>query len=62
MNAVKILTLLGASLMAFACFGLTYSEVIEDGVLRAVSVGLLAGMLGFSSTIFAVWIFQGMGK
>ena len=62
MNAVKILTLVGASLMAFACFGLTYSEVIEDGVLRAVAVGLLAGMIGFSSTIFAVWIFQGIGK
>lgn len=62
MNAVKILTLLGASLMAFACFGLTYSEVIEDGVLRAVAVGVLAGMIGFSSTIFAVWIFQGIGK
>ena len=62
MNAVKILTLLGASLMAFVFFGLTYSATLEDGVLRAVSVGLLAGMLGFSSTIFAVWIFQGMGK
>ena len=62
MNAAKILTLLGASLMAFVFFGLTYSATLEDGVLRAVSVGLLAGMLGFSSTIFAVWIFQGIGK
>ena len=62
MNAVKILTLVGASLMAFVFFGLTYSEVVEDGVLRAVSVGVPAGMVGFSSTIFAVWVFQGIGK
>lgn len=62
MNAVKILTLLGASLMAFVFFGLTYSATLEDGVLRAASVGLMAGMLGFGSTIFVVWIFQGIGK
>ena len=62
MNAVKILTLVGASLMAFVFFGLTYSATLEDGVLRAVSVGLLAGMLGFSSTIFAVWMFRSIEK
>ena len=62
MNTVKILTLLGASLMAFACFGLTYSAAIEDGVLRALAVGVMAGMIGFGSTIFVVWIFEGIGK
>ena len=62
MNAVKILTLLGASLMAFACFGLAYSAAIDDGVLRALAVGVMAGMIGFGSTVFVVWIFEGIGK
>ena len=43
----RILTLVGAGLMAFALFGLTFSALLEDGVLKATSAGILFGMLGF---------------
>ncbi len=64
MNAtlVKILTLVGACLVAFILFGLTYSATVEDGILRATSVGLLAGLLGFGMSIFAVRMFLDIGK
>ena len=58
----KILTLVGACLVAFVLFGLTYSATVEDGILRATSVGLLAGMLGFAMSILAVWLFLDIGK
>jgi uncharacterized protein YacL len=47
----KVLTLIGASLMAFALFGLTFSALLDDGVLKATSAGLLFGMLGFMVTL-----------
>ncbi len=47
----KILTLVGASLMAFALFGLTFSALLEDGVLKATSAGLLFGVLGFMASL-----------
>ncbi len=58
----KILTLAGGSLVAFILFGLTYSATVEEGVLRATSVGLLAGLLGFAMSVFAVWLFLDLGK
>lgn len=64
MNAplLKALTLVGASQVAFILFGLTYSATVEEGVLRATSVGLLAGLLGFAMSVFAVWLFLDLGK
>lgn len=43
-----------AGLVAFAFFGLTYSATVADDILRATSAGVLAGLLGFSSTVFTV--------
>ncbi len=62
MKISRILTLIVAGLVAFALFGLTYSATMEDGILRATSVGVLAGLLGFSSTVFTAWMFQGIEK
>ena len=58
----KILTPAGSSLVAFILFGLTYSATAEEGILRATSAGLLAGLLGFAMSVFAVWLFLDHGK
>ena len=55
MTAIKILTLIGASVVAIALFGLTFSASLpDDGILRAISVGLLAGIAGFLGMAFIV--------
>ena len=61
-NLTKILTLFVGGIVAFAFFGLTYSAVQEDGVLRATSAGLLLGLIGFSITVLAVKVFKDIGK
>ena len=61
-SIAKILTLALGSLVAFVFFGLTYSATADDGVLRATSVGLMAGLLGFGLTVFSVWMFWSIGK
>lgn len=58
----KLLTLAGGILVAFILFGLTYSATVEEGILRATAVGLLAGLLGFAMSVFAVWLFLDLGK
>ena len=63
MSATKILTLLGASLVAFTLFGLTFTASLpDDGILRAVSVGLLAGIAGFLGTALIVRILSDLEK
>ena len=59
---VKILTLVIGGLIAFSFFGLTFTAVQEDGILRALSAGLLLGLIGFAITAFAAKIFLDMGK
>ena len=61
-NLTKILTLFVGGIVAFAFFGLTYSAVQEDGVLRATSAGLLLGLIGFSITVLTVKVFKDIGK
>ena len=59
----KVITLVGASLVAFALFGLTFSASLpDDGILRAVSVGLLAGIAGFLGTALIVRVFSDLEK
>ena len=59
----KILTLVGAGLIGFALFGLTYSAIVEqDGILRATSFGVIFGMVGFSLTVVVVRVILDMGK
>ena len=63
MNIAKILTLIGAGLVAFALFGLTFSASLpDDGILLAVSVGLLAGIAGFLGTALIVRVFSDMER
>ena len=61
-NLAKILTLVIGGIVAFSFFGLTFSAVQDDGILRATSAGLLLGLIGFSLTVLAVKIFQDIGK
>ena len=51
MDVMKLLALLGSSLIGFAFFGLTFSATVEDGILRAISVGLISGMVSFVLTL-----------
>ena len=51
MDVMKLLALFGSSWIAFAFFGLTFSATIEDGILRALSVGLISGMVSFVLTL-----------
>ena len=59
---VKILTLIVGGMVAFSIFGLTYAAIQEDGVLRAVSGGLLLGLCSFAITILAAKLFVDLGK
>ena len=59
---VKILTLIVGSTVAFSIFGLTYAAIQEDGILRAVSGGLLLGLCSFAITILAGKLFVDLGK
>ena len=59
---VKILTLVIGFLVAFSFFGLTFTAVQEDGILRALSAGLLLGLIGFALTVLTAKIFLDMGK
>ena len=59
---VKILTLVIGGIVAFSIFGLTYTAIQEDGVLRAVSAGLLLGLCSFGITVLAAKLFVDMGK
>ncbi len=61
-NLAKILTLVIGGIVAFSFFGLTFSAVQDDGILRATSAGLLLGLIGFSLTVLAAKIFQDIGK
>ena len=59
MKISRILTLIVAGLVAFALFGMTFSASLpDDGVLRAVSVGLLAGIAGFLGTALIARVFS----
>lgn len=64
MNATKLLAVLIASILAFALFGLSFSAILGDGesVLRAISVGLLAGLAGFLGTVWIASVLSDMGK
>lgn len=64
MNATKLLAVLIASILAFALFGLSFSALLGDGenVLRAISVGLLAGLAGFLGTVWIASVLSDMGK
>ena len=59
---VKILTLVIGGIVAFSIFGLTFASVQEDGILRAVSAGLLLGLCSFAITVLAAKLFVDMGK
>ena len=59
---IKILTLVVGSMVAFSIFGLTYAAIEEDGILRAVSGGLLLGLCGFAITVLAAKLFVDLGK
>ncbi len=59
---VRILTLVIGGMVAFSIFGLTYAAIREDGILRAVSGGLLLGLCGFAITVLAAKLFVDMGK
>ena len=63
MNAMRIFTLLVAVVVAFAFFGLIYSAtIVADGALRATSLGLLGGLIGFFMAVFVVHMFRDLGK
>ncbi len=59
---IKILTLVVGGMVAFSVFGLTYTAIQDDGVLRAVSGGLLLGLCGFAITVLAAKLFVDLGK
>lgn len=59
---VKILTLVIGGAVAFSFFGLTFSAIQEDGVLRALSAGLLLGLIGFCLTVLAAKIYVDLGQ
>ena len=51
MDVMKLLALLISAIMAFGFFGVTFSAVVDDGVLRAVSFAMVAGMVSFILTL-----------
>lgn len=51
MDVMKLLALFIAGVMAFAFFGVTFSATVVDGVLRAVSIAMVAGMVSFILTL-----------
>lgn len=51
MDVMKLLALFIAGVMAFAFFGVTFSATVDDGVLRAVSIAMVAGMVSFILTL-----------
>ena len=59
---VKILTLVIGGIVAFSFFGLAFTAILEDGILRALSAGLLLGLLGFAITVLTAKIFVDLGK
>ena len=59
---VKVLTLVVGGMVAFSIFGLTYAAIQEDGILRAVSGGLLLGLCSFAITVLAAKLFVDLGK
>ena len=59
---VKILTLVIGGAVGFSFFGLTFTAILEDGILRAVSGGLLLGLIGFALTVLTAKIFVDLGK
>ena len=64
MNAAKLLVILTAAIVAFALFGLSFSAVVGDGesLLRATSVGLLAGLAGFLGTVWIARVLSDLGR
>ena len=62
MKVQKILTVIVASAIAFSIFGLTFSAVQDDGILRATSAGLLLGMCAFVLTVLAAKMLADMEK
>ena len=59
---IKILTLVVGGIVAFSIFGLTFTAVQDDGILRAISAGLLLGLCSFAITVFAAKMFVDLGK
>ena len=59
---VKILTLVLSGIVSFSIFGLTYTAIQGEGILRAVSAGLLLGLCSFGITILAAKLFVDIGK
>ena len=63
MNAMRIFTLVVAIIVAFAFFGLIYSAtIVADGALRATSLGLLGGLIGFFMAVCVVYMFHSVGN
>ena len=61
MDVMKFLALFIAGVMAFAFFGVTFSATVDDGLLRAMSFAMVAGMVSFILTLL-VCIMMGMIK
>ena len=59
---IKILTLVVGGIVAFSIFGLTFTAVQDDGILRAISAGLLLGLCSFAIMVFAAKMFVDLGK
>ena len=59
----KIIALIGAALVAFALFALTFSAIVaEDGALRATAFGVIFGLTGFGLTFVTVHAILDTGK
>ena len=56
---MKTLWLIIAIIIAAAFAGLTFSATVEDGILRAISVALLAGVVGLMGSLFVFKMVSG---
>ncbi len=62
MKIQRILAVVVASIVAFSIFGLTFSAIQDEGILRAISGGLLLGLCSFALTVLAAKIIADMEK
>ena len=62
MKIQRILAVVVASIVAFSIFGLTFSAIQDEGILRAISGGLLLGLCSFALTVLTAKIIADMEK